>query len=93
MADWIWYTTPKVWACDRTGGDIVWAVATERSKRELAQRESNKKGIADMGDSVPAPEKQKVRAILSEEMTGTKETLGRDDKRRWGRRWADTRRI
>ena len=32
-------------------------VATERSKRDLSQRESNKKVIAETVDGIPAPEK------------------------------------
>ena len=59
-------------------------VATERSKIELAQRESNKKGIAEMGDGVPALAKKNVRAILSEEMTGTEETVARGNQRHGG---------
>ena len=41
------------------------AFATERSKRELSQRENNKKVIAETDDGIPASTKQNVCAIVS----------------------------
>ena len=66
-------------------------IAAERSKIELAQKESNKRGIAETGDVVPAPEKLNVRAIVSEEIRGIKERVARGEQRRRARRWAETR--
>ena len=42
------------------------AVATGEAEEELAQRESNKKGIAETGDGVTTQEKRNVSAIMSE---------------------------
>ena len=69
------------------------AVATERSKIELAQREINKKNLAETGDVVPASAKRNMRMIVHEEMTATKEMVVRGEQRHVGRRWAETRRI
>ena len=69
------------------------AVAAERSKRELSQRESNKKFIAETGDGIPTPANQNMCAIVSEEMTGTKSMVARGEQRCGGRRWTEMRRI
>ena len=68
-------------------------VATERKNTYLAQSESNKKGILETVDGVPVPEKKNVRAIVSEEMKGTKEMVACGKQRHGGRWWVETVQI
>ena len=76
--------TPELTLDDGRHGDKQKIVGTNRKQL---------KGIAEMGNGVPAPEKQNVRSIVSDNMTGAKETAARGKQRRGGQQWKDMRRI